>query len=75
MSQVLRTMMNCVLQLNACLDLKGCLTIGEVQDGSWYMWTTRMMFYLLGMIPGSKFIFSILKFHANGYIKIDVPEL
>lgn len=48
-------MMNYVMQLSACLDLKGCSMTPEVQGGNWCMWILRMMFYLLGMILGSKF--------------------
>lgn len=54
MSQVLETMKNYVLQLNACSGLRGCLIIQGSQGGSWYTWTMRMMFYSLEMIRGSK---------------------
>lgn len=59
MCRVLRTTMNSALQLNACLDLKGCLMTQEVLDGSWFMWIMRMMSYSLVMILGSKFSISL----------------
>lgn len=54
MSQVLRTMTNCALLSNVCLDLKGCLMTQEAQDGNWYMWIMRTTSCLSVMIPGSK---------------------
>lgn len=55
MSLVLRTMTNCALLSNVCLDLRGCLMIQEGRDGNWFMWIMRMMSCLLVMIRGSKF--------------------
>ncbi|KAL6312591.1 hypothetical protein AAG906_005992 [Vitis piasezkii] len=56
MLQVLRIMKNYARQLNACLDLKVCSTTRNAQVGKWCMWIMRMMYFLLGMIPGIRHI-------------------
>ncbi|RVW67660.1 Serine/threonine-protein kinase ATG1c [Vitis vinifera] len=56
MLQVLRIMKNYARQLNACLDLKVCLTTRNAQVGKWCMWIMRMMYFLLGMILGIRHI-------------------
>uniref|UniRef100_F6HI34 Uncharacterized protein n=1 Tax=Vitis vinifera TaxID=29760 RepID=F6HI34_VITVI len=52
MLQVLRIMQNYAWQLNACLDLRVCSMTRNAQARNWCMWIMRMMYFLLGMIPG-----------------------
>ena len=64
MLQVLRIMKNYARKLNACLNFKVCSMTRKAQVGKWCMWIMRMMYFLLGMIPGSKFYFVVLCMHA-----------
>ena len=64
MLQVLRIMKNYARKLNACLNFKVCSMTRKAQVGKWCMWIMRMMYFLLGMIPGSKFCFVVLCMHA-----------